>query len=93
VVEETRVGAATAEDHVQRLQHQMAVVDGAHRPPDDEPREEVEDRCQVELGAALADAQFGGVAHPPLIGRFRLELRSRRFGATGCSWALSVVFL
>ena len=44
----------------------MAIVDGADGPPDDKPREQVEDDRQVRF-AVLADPQLAGIADPPLI--------------------------
>ena len=51
----------------------MPVVDRADRPADDEPREQVEDRRQIQL-AALADDELGGVADPAPIRRVGREL-------------------
>ena len=58
---------------LERLQRQVPIVDRADRPADDEPREQIEDRRQIQL-AALADDELGRVADPALIRRVGREL-------------------
>ena len=53
---------------MQRFDDEMPVVDGTDGPADEEPREEVEHRREIELPAA-ADPELCGVCHPPLIRR------------------------
>ena len=79
VVQQTAVGTAPLQRHLERLDRQMPVVHRADRPADDEPREQIEDHRQVELAAA-ADDELGGVADPPLIRRGRLELPVEQIG-------------
>jgi hypothetical protein len=51
----------------------VPAIHRAHRPADDEPREQIQNHRQIEL-AAGADDEVGGVADPALIWGCRLEL-------------------
>ena len=56
--------------HLERLDVQMPIVGGTDGPADDEPREQVEDRCQIELAAA-PDDELRGIADSAMIGQGR----------------------
>jgi hypothetical protein len=73
VVQEAAARAAAFERHVQGLQREVAIIDGAHCPPAHVPREEVQHDRQVEL-AAGANHKLGRVSDPALIGGHGLEL-------------------
>ena len=73
MMEQPDRGAPPVQRHLERLDGQVPIIHGAHRPTDDEPGEEVEDHREVEL-AAGADDELGGVADPALIRGVRLEL-------------------
>jgi hypothetical protein len=73
VVQQPGGRAAPLECHAECVQREVAIIDAAHRPADDEPREQIENRRQVQF-AALADHEFGGVADPALIRRVGREL-------------------
>jgi hypothetical protein len=60
-----------------------AVVDRAHRPGDEESREEIENDGQIQL-AALADHELGGVADPTLIGCLGGELSIEQIRSSLC---------
>src|SRR2546430_7136573 len=60
------VRTAALHCHVERLQRKMPVVDGADGPADREPREQIENGCQIEL-AGPPDHELRRVADPPLI--------------------------
>ena len=57
----------------------MPIVHGADGPADDEPREQIEDRREVQL-AALADHELRRVADPALIRRRGRELPIQQIG-------------
>ena len=79
VMEQPRLRTPAIQRHRQRGERQMPVVDRADRPPDDEPREEIEDGGQVQL-AALADLALRRVADPTLIGGLGRELPIEEIG-------------
>src|SRR5205085_1584470 len=89
VVKQPRWRAALLQGHRQRFQAQLAVVRVADRPADHHPREEVDDRRQVDLAAV--DAQLRRVADPALVRRFSPKSCPSRFAATGWSCSLIVV--
>jgi hypothetical protein len=62
-MQQSGIRAAPLHSHVERFQRQVAIVDGAQRPPDDETRIEIKDGGEIELRAA-ADHKLGGVAEP-----------------------------
>ena len=70
----------------------MAVVDRAHRPADDEPRVQVEDRGQEELAARAISSS---VVSPTQrwLGASASNSRSSMLGAIGWSCSLIVVHL
>src|SRR6266571_687643 len=86
VVQQAGVWTAPLQRHLERLDRQVPVVDGADRPAHDEPREQVQDRRQVEL-AAGPDQEFRGVAHPALVGGLGIELAIQK---VGCDWLIVV---
>ena len=53
MVKQAGVGAASLQGHLERLDGQMTVVDGAHGPSHDEPGEQIQDRREVELPALV----------------------------------------
>ena len=73
MMEETDVRAPALERHLQSLEGHVPVVHRADGPPHDEPREQIQDRREVQFAAA-ADDELGRVADPPLIRGVRLEL-------------------
>ncbi len=73
MVQQAGVGAASLQRHLERLDGQMTVVDGAHGPSHDEPGEQIKNRREVELPGP-ADDELRRVADPPLIRRVRLKL-------------------
>src|SRR5579864_2612632 len=73
MMQQTALRAATAQRHVQRLHDEVSVIGRADRPPDDEPREQIEDRGKIQL-AALTDHELRRVPHPALIHGLRREL-------------------
>ena len=82
VVQQADLRAPSFQRHLQRLDGQVAIVDGAHGPADHKPREQVEDDGEIEL-AARADDKLGRVPDPALIrrGGFKLpveEIRGHR---------------
>ena len=52
VVQEPGLGTATLHRHLERLQREASIVDGADRPAHDEARKQIEHRRQIELAAA-----------------------------------------
>ena len=65
--------------HLERLDGHLAVVARTDGPPHDEPREQIQDRRQIELAAA-ADDELRRVADPPLIRRGRREVAIEQIG-------------
>jgi len=61
-----------------KADREVPIVDRAHRPTDDEPRVQVDDRGEVEL--AGSGQQFGGVAHPALVRRGGGEVAIEHIG-------------
>jgi hypothetical protein len=59
-MQETDLRTSPLERHIEGLQRQMPVVDRADRPPDDEPREQIENRGQIKL-PILPDNKLGRV--------------------------------
>ena len=51
VMQQPGLGAAALQRHLERLDRQVPIVDGADGPADDEPREQIEDRREIELAA------------------------------------------
>ena len=70
MVQQSGLGTATVDRHLERLQRQSPIIHGADRPTDDESGIRVENRCQIQL-RVLADHKRGGVADPALNGRGR----------------------
>ena len=66
VMQQAGVRTAALQRHLERLDRQVPIVDRADGPADDEPREQIEDRREVELAAA-ADDELRRVADPALI--------------------------
>ena len=66
-------GHPALERHLQGLDGHVPVVHRADGPPHDEPREQIQDRREVQFAAA-ADDELGRVADPPLIRGVRFEL-------------------
>ena len=64
----SRVGLARAATRIE-----VPVVDRAHCPAHDKPREQIQD-CREVQPALLADHELGRVAHPAAIRRVRGEL-------------------
>ena len=52
VMEQARVRTAALQRHLERLDRQVPIVHRADGPADDEPREQVEDRGEIQLAAA-----------------------------------------
>jgi hypothetical protein len=48
VVQQPGVRTPALQRHAERIQREVTVVDGADGPPDDEPREQIEHRGQVQ---------------------------------------------
>jgi hypothetical protein len=65
-MQQTGLGAASLHGHREGLQREPPVIDRTDRPADDEPRVQVENRGQIQLGV-LADPELRGVADPSLI--------------------------
>ena len=59
-------GRAALQGHLERLDDEMAIVDGTDGPADQEPRVEIENRREIELPTA-ADHELGRVADPALV--------------------------
>src|SRR5262249_22202039 len=74
-----RAEATPAQSHLERLDYEMPVVDGAQRPADDGTREQVDDRGE-EQPARFADDQLRRVADPALVRRRRFELAIEQVG-------------
>ena len=70
VMQESCRGRAAFQRHLERLDDQMAIVNGTDGPADQVSRVEVENRREIELPAA-ADHEIGGIADPPLVRRVR----------------------
>ena len=66
MMKQARLRTAPLQGHLARADRQIAVVHGADGPAHDKAGVEVEDGCQVQLGAG-ADHELGGVADPALI--------------------------
>ena len=66
VVNQPRVGPATSEAHLQRVDDQLCAHVLGHRPADDRPREGVLHRRRVD--PALPAAQIGDVSDPEHVG-------------------------
>jgi hypothetical protein len=73
MMEQACVGAASFQRHVEGFDDEMAIIARADGPPHHKPREQIENRRQIELPAAAHD-EFGRVAHPALIGGVRGEV-------------------
>jgi hypothetical protein len=65
--------AAPLDRHLERLQRQPSIIDGADRPADHEPGIQIENRRQIQLGV-LANDELGRVADPALIRTRRNEV-------------------
>ena len=76
--------AASLDSHLQRLQRQPSIIDGADRPADHEPGIQIENRGQIQLGV-VADDELGRVADPALIRTAAVKSRSSTFAAIGSS--------
>ena len=87
-MEEADVRAPALERHLQGLDGHVPVVHRADGPPHDEPREQIQDRREVQL-PLLPMTKLGRVADPPLIrgclrrlllviGRIPLQMRHLR---------------
>jgi hypothetical protein len=79
VMQEPRIRAATRDRHLERLQRQPSIVNGADRPAHDEARKQIEHRRQIELGT-VADDELRRVADPALIRRGRGEVSGENIG-------------
>ena len=90
VMQQARVGAAPSQRLLERSTRQVPIVDRAHRPADDEPRVQVEDRREVQPAAS---GQRSSVVSPTQrwLGASASNSRASRFGAIGWSCSLIVV--
>ena len=79
VMQQTRLGTPPLQRHLERLDRYVSIVDGADRPPDDESREQIQNRSEVKLAAA-ADYHLRRVADPSLIRSFSFELPVEKIG-------------
>jgi hypothetical protein len=79
MMQQPRLGTAPPHGHLERLQRQPPIVDGADGPPGHEPGLEIENHRQIQLGV-LADHELGGVAHPALIRCRRREIAVEDIG-------------
>ena len=73
MMQETRRWLTAFQRHVERPHDEMAIVDRADGPADQEARVEIENRREIELPAA-ADHELRRVAGPPLVRRVRDEV-------------------
>src|SRR5262245_18783437 len=72
VVQQSHVGAAALQGHLERLDGQVPIVHRAERPAHDETGVQIQDRGQVQLAAA-GDHKLRRVPDPELIRNSRLE--------------------
>lgn len=63
--------------HLKRIDREMAIVDGADGPADDEPGKQIQDHRQVGF-PLLADAELARVPDPPLIRTLRRDILCMR---------------
>src|SRR3954470_24777672 len=70
VMEQPEARCPALQRHLERLDREMAIVDGADGPADDEPGKQVQDHREVRL-ALLTDAELARVTDPPLIRSLR----------------------
>src|SRR5215203_6477711 len=89
-MQQTGIGTAALDCHVEGSQRQVTIVYRAQCPADDEARVEIEDRREIQLGVA-ADHELRGIANPALIRPLGGELSIKHIGATGWSCSLIVV--
>jgi hypothetical protein len=82
VVQQSSRRTATFPHHVERLDLEMAIVDGADRPAYDEPRKQIGNRRRYKL-PALADGKRPRVAYPTLIRRLGDELAIEKIRRDG----------
>lgn len=73
VMEQPDFGASPLQGHLERLDCDVSIVDGADGPTHDEPREKIQNCREVELPTA-ADHHLRRVADPSLVRGFGHEL-------------------
>ena len=73
VVQQADRRAPPRQRHLERLDRQGAIIDGAHRPADDNAGEQIEDRREIQFAVGTND-KLGRIAHPALVRRLGGEL-------------------
>src|SRR5215203_6714678 len=81
-MQQTGIGTAALDCHVEGSQRQVTIVYRAQCPADDEARVEIEDRREIQLGVA-ADNELRGIANPALIRPLGGELSIKHIGRHG----------
>jgi len=72
-MEQPGTGTAPLQGHPEGFQRQVPIICGADGPADDEAREQIEDRREIQF-AAFPDDELRGIADPPPIRRLGCEL-------------------